>query len=100
MPKRPVRAREMKKLWNVLVLTLALNFLAVAGLAGWLVQSKKLDRTKAHAIKAILFPTELAAPATQPSTQPTTQPTLRLEELLAHASGRTAAEQVELIQHP
>ena len=50
----------MKKLWNVLVLTLALNFLAVAGLAGWLVQSKKLDRTKAHAIKAILFPTELA----------------------------------------
>src|SRR5205085_10922155 len=77
----------------------ALNCLAIAGLAGWLVQSKKLDRSKAHEIKAILFPTESAAPATQPSTQPTTQPTLRLEELLAHASGRNAAEQVEFIQH-
>src|SRR4051812_2762586 len=89
----------MKKLWNVLVLTLALNFLAVAGLAGWLVQSKKLNRDRVHAIKAILFPPASAAPATQPSTQPTTQPTLRLEELLAHASGRNAAEQVEFIQH-
>ena len=90
----------MKKLASVLVLTLALNFLAVAGGAGWLWKSSHLDRTKIDAIKLILFP----APATQPSTQPdvtdaTTQPTLRLEQLLAKESGHSATEQVEFIQH-
>jgi hypothetical protein len=91
----------MKKLLTVLMLTLALNFLAVAGGVGWLWNSKHLDRDKVDAIKQILF----ASPATAPSTQPdatvadaTTQPTLRLEELLAKESGHTATEQVEYIQ--
>jgi hypothetical protein len=91
----------MKKLASVLVLMLALNFLAVAGGAGWLWKSSHLDRTKISVIKEILFP----PPATQPTIQPveiadaTTQPTLRLEELLAKQSGHSATEQVEFIQH-
>jgi hypothetical protein len=90
----------MKKLATVLVLTLAINFLAVAGGVGWLWNSKHLDRTKVDAIKQILFPPPATQPATQPATvaDATTQPTLRLEELLAKESGHTATEQVEYIQ--
>jgi flagellar motility protein MotE (MotC chaperone) len=89
----------MKNLFNVAILVLALNFLAVAGGVGYLVQDKRLDREKVLAIKEILFPPP--APATQPSTRPaaTTQPLLKLEELLAAQSGRGANEQVQFIQH-
>ncbi len=91
----------MKKLLNVLVLMLAMNFLALAGAVGWMHQTKRLDREKIHAMKAILFPP--AAATTQPATQPvadaTTQPAMRLEELLARSTGRTATEQVKFIQH-
>jgi hypothetical protein len=52
------------------------------------------------AIKEIVFPKPIeAAPATQPSEDPTTQPVMKLEELLASASGRTASEQVDFIQN-
>jgi hypothetical protein len=89
----------MKRLFNVLVLTLAMNFLAIAGLVGWLYQSKRLDREKVHAIREILFPTQLEdAPTTQPTAGPTTQPVMRLEELLAKTAGRPATEQVQFIQ--
>ena len=91
----------MKKLLTVLMLTLALNFLAVAGGVGWLWNSKHLDHDKVDAIKQILFPPPATAPATQPDTtvaDATTQPTLRLEELLAKESGHSAGEQVEFIQ--
>jgi hypothetical protein len=89
----------VKKLVTVVVLTLAINFLAAAGGIGYLFQSGKLDREKVTAIKDIVF-----APTTAPSTQPTeesvptTQPVNSLEALLAKASGRTAGEQVEFIQ--
>jgi flagellar motility protein MotE (MotC chaperone) len=92
----------MKKMLNVVVLTLAMNFLIVAGAVGWLYQSKHLDRERVSAIKEILFPKALEAEATtQPSDpdQATTQPILRLEELLARQSGRSASEQVEFIRH-
>ena len=36
----------MKRLWDVLVLTLALNFLAVAGAVGWMYQSGRIDRQR------------------------------------------------------
>ena len=87
----------MKKLFDVLVLVLALNFLIVAGVAGWIVKSRQVDHDKLMAIKEILYPT--TAPATtQPVADATTQPTLRLQELVARQSGRTAGEQVEFIQ--
>jgi flagellar motility protein MotE (MotC chaperone) len=92
----------MKKLFSVIMITLALNFLAAAAGVGWLWQSGKLDKDKVHAIKEIVFP------ATQASTQPTdaelaavaatTRPTLKLEELLAKQAGRPATEQVAFMQ--
>lgn len=88
----------MKKLFNVIILTLAMNFLLAAGATGWLFRSGHLDKVKLAEVKKILFPppTPDAAPTTQPDA--TTQPTRRLDELLAKESGRSAAEQVEFIQ--
>jgi len=90
----------MKKLIDVIVLTLAVNFLAAIGGVGWLWQQGRLDRQRIVAIRQILFPASPEqSPATQPSAEPTSQPTLKLDELLAKAAGRTATEQVEFIQH-
>ena len=91
----------MKKLWNILVLMLAINFLALAGVVGWLWQGGRLDAARVKAIKAVLFPApEVAAPTTQPSEADGPAPaSQRLEDLLAKVAGkRTAAEQVEIIQ--
>jgi hypothetical protein len=90
----------MKKLFTVIMLTLAVNFLAVAGGVGYLVQQKKLNQESIAKIKEVLFPKPAAeVPATQPvAIDPTTQPTLRLEELLAKRSGQSATEQVQFIQ--
>lgn len=90
----------LKQLYNVLILTLAINFLAVAGGVGWLWMGGRLTRENVEKIGQTLFP------ATQPAQEiaqrddrdPTTQPLLTLDNLLARASGRTAAEQVEFIQ--
>jgi len=91
----------MKRLFNVLMLILAINFVAIAGGVGWLVQSKHVDREKFAAIREIVFPKKTDAPATQPagSESPSTQPILKLEELLARTTGRSASDQVEFIQH-
>lgn len=90
----------MKRLWNVLVLTLALNFLALGGAVAWLYQGGHIDHSRVQAIKEILFPPPAPpAPATQPAAvDPTTQPTLKLEELLARHTNLPAGEQVEFIQ--
>jgi len=90
----------MKKLFSVLALTLAMNFLAAAGGIAWLFQSHHLDRTRVHAIKELVFPPEQpAAPATQPSAPGESSASHQLEELLAKTVGkRTAAEQVQFIQ--
>jgi hypothetical protein len=89
----------VKKLFNVIVLLLAINFLAVAGGAAWLVKTQHVDRDKIKQIKNVLFP----APATQPTTQPVADganpPTLNLDQLVAKESGKSAAQQVEDIQH-
>lgn len=88
----------MKRLWNVLVLTLALNFLAVAGLVGYLHQTGRLTRDRVNQIKLVLFPPpEPQAPTTQPAPDPTTRPTLVLEELLAKRPSMTAGDQVKFI---
>jgi flagellar motility protein MotE (MotC chaperone) len=90
----------MKKLWNVLILTLAMNFLAAAGGVGWLYQRGAIDKNKIQAIKAILFPPPpmTSAATTQPATQPTTRPMLKLEELLDKYAGRPPAEQLDYIR--
>jgi flagellar motility protein MotE (MotC chaperone) len=90
----------VKKLWNVLVLTLALNFLLLAGAVGYLWRTKQLDRGKVYAIREMLFPPAAApdASTTQPTTAPATQPVLKLEELLAAHASLPAAEQVALLQ--
>jgi hypothetical protein len=87
----------MKKIVNVLVLALAMNFLLAIGGAGWMFSSGHLDKTRFAEVKKILFPPEVpVAPATQPT--PTTQPDGRLDELLAQASGKPAGEQVDSIR--
>src|SRR5258706_8949913 len=94
------QGKSMKKLLTVIAWTLALNFLAAVGGIAWLYSTKKLDRDKVHQIKDLVF-----APATQPvEVKPevrdaTTQPTLRLEEMMAKVSGRSASEQVEFMQN-
>jgi septal ring factor EnvC (AmiA/AmiB activator) len=92
----------VKKLWNLLVLTLALNFVALAAGVAWLYQAGRLDHARVVAVKEILFPPPASvAPSTQPADEAPTAPSSskRLEELLSKMSGkRTAAEQVEFIQ--
>ena len=90
----------MKKLLNVLMLALAMNFIAVAGGIGWLYSSGHVDKQKVLAIKAIVFPPPASQPGPQtnsPSTSPG-QPKLKLEELLGLAATRPAPEQVEFLQ--
>jgi hypothetical protein len=90
----------MKRLWDVLVLTLALNFRAVAGLAGWLRMSGRIDRSRVAQIKEMLFPPPAPqAPTTQPaSIDPTTQPTLALETLLSQHTNMTAGQQLDFVR--
>src|SRR4051812_17578896 len=89
----------MKKLLTVIAWTLALNFLAAVAGVTFLFKSGKLDHDKVQQIKELVF-----APATQPTApaeetrDPTTQPTLKLEQMLAQVSGRSASEQVEFMQ--
>ncbi len=64
----------MKKLFFVLILTLALNFLALGGAVGYLFQSGKLDKAKITKIKEVIFPPPGSTSTTQPST-PTTPAT-------------------------
>jgi hypothetical protein len=89
----------LKKLINVVVLVLALNFIVAAAGTAWVVKSGHVNHEKLKALKAVLYP-----PDSQPSTEPaaaadaTSQPSGRLDELLAKASGRPAAEQIEFIR--
>src|ERR1700733_1485437 len=89
----------MKKLWNLIVLTLAMNFVLLAGGVGWMVKSGRLEKAKALELKKMLFepPATPVKVDTVAKPDPTTQPTMRLDQLLAKASGRSAIEQVELI---
>jgi len=89
----------MKKLLNVLSLTLAINFLIVAGFVAYLYRDGRLDRARITAIKEILYPPPPPeVPASQPVTDKLAEPTMKLEELLAKTAGRPAAEQLEYIR--
>ncbi len=91
----------MKKILNLLVILLAIHFLAVVAGALWLVQTGHVDSDRFAQVKQIVFPPPpppTTAPLATPD-DPTTRPTARLDELLAKQTGRTAAEQVDFIQH-
>src|SRR6478672_893304 len=89
----------MKKLLNVFVLTLAVNFLAVAGAVAFLYKDGRLDRERVKAIRLILYPPPAPVhAATQPADAARVEPVLQLGELLAQKSGLSTAEQLEFIQ--
>jgi flagellar motility protein MotE (MotC chaperone) len=92
----------MKKIFDVLVLTLALNFIAVLAGTGVLMSKAHMDKDKFAKVKEVLFST--SQPTTQgvdlASTEPvaSTEPADRLADLLAKASGRPALEQIDFIR--
>jgi flagellar motility protein MotE (MotC chaperone) len=89
----------MKKLWNVFVLTLAVNFLAVAVGVGYLYNDGRLDRKRIDAIKAVLYPPPATQPAaSQPADEGRPEPVLKLGELLEQKSGLTVSEQLSFLQ--
>lgn len=90
----------MKKILSVVMWVLALNFLATAGVVGFLFQTGKLDNEKVSQIKEIVFPPPASQPATTEPVEDEPDTTLKdgLAELLAKKSGMTPAEQVETIQ--
>ena len=89
----------MKKLWNVFVLTLALNFLAVAVGVGYLYNDGRLDRKRIDGIKALLYPPPETQPATsRPADEGRPEPVLKLGELLEQKSGLTVSEQLSFLQ--
>src|SRR5215218_10078639 len=90
----------MKKLWNTLVLTLAVNFIALAAAVAWFYKTGRLDREKTAAIKKIVFagPQPGSPKDAALASAATTQPALRLDALLEKHTGKRAGEQVEVIQ--
>jgi flagellar motility protein MotE (MotC chaperone) len=89
----------VKKLWNVFVLTLAVNFLAVAGGVGYLYKAGRLDRKRLESIWLVLYPPPPPpVPAPQPVEPKSSEPALVLGELLAQKSGLSTTEQLEFIQ--
>jgi hypothetical protein len=85
----------MKKLLTVIMLTLAMNFLAAAGGLGWLWQSGHLDKAKMMQVRELLFASPVTAKA-GPEASATSRPSL--DDLMAQQSGRSATEKVEFIQ--
>jgi len=91
----------MRRLLNALAITLALNFVAVAGFVAWLHREGRLTRENVQAIRNILFPPPpppQVSLTTQPAEPAATRPVLRLEELLARYAGRPPTEQLEHIR--
>lgn len=90
----------IKKLGLLVLLVLALNFLAVAGGAGYLIGTGKLDKEKGTQIAKILFPDPV--PTSQPTTQPIepdlNDPLVNIDELLVKTVGMSAAEQNQFIR--
>ena len=96
----------MKKLVNVFVQVLALNFLLLAGAVGWLYQGGHLDRAKVAAVKGVLFPEPEppaspapAAPPAPKAAAPTTRPLPRLDALLEKHAGKPSGEIAEAVRH-
>jgi hypothetical protein len=89
----------LKKLFLVLVLTLALNFLALAGGVGYLFQSGQLNKSKISQIKDVLFapPPPPPAPPVANTNKATDSRTI-LANLMSGQTGRSALDQVEFLR--
>ena len=88
----------LKKLWMVLVVTLALNFVALAAVAGLLAQRAHLDTEKIRAVREVLFPADESTDEGEPDpiVEEPAGPT-PMEELLAlldEQSGKRAERRV------
>ena len=91
----------MKRLWNVFVLTLAVNFVAVVVAVAYLYNDGRLDRARIDGIRALLYPPPAppAPPAPQrPAGKAPPEPVLKLGELLEQKSGLSTSEQLLFIQ--
>jgi hypothetical protein len=90
----------MKKLLNIIMITLGVNFLLMVGGIGYLFKTGALTKEKIATIKVLLGPatTQAAVEVKKDLAAASTQPTVKLEELLAKVSGRPAGEQVEFMQ--
>lgn len=90
----------IRKLSLLVLLVLALNFLAVAGGIGYLVGTGKLNTEKASEIAKILFPEPVPAtqPATQPSDEDLSDPLISIDELLIRTTGMSATEQNDFMR--
>jgi hypothetical protein len=89
----------LKKLFFVLVLTLALNFIALAGGVGYLFQTGQLNKAKISQIKDVLFapPPAPSAPAAA-TTSKTPDSRTVLANLMSGQTGRPALDQVEFLR--
>jgi len=86
----------MKKLLTVIMLTLAMNFLAAAGGVGWLYGSGRLDKAKITQMREMLFALPAHPADDARASSSTSRPSL--DDLMAQQSGRSATEKVEFIQ--
>lgn len=90
----------MKRIWDLLVLTLAVNFLLAAGAIGWLYKSGRLNKERAVKIKQVVFPPPdpPAAPTTQPVVETENHSREQLDALLAKHANLPAGQQAEFIR--
>jgi flagellar motility protein MotE (MotC chaperone) len=87
----------VKKLFFVLILTLALNFLALSGGVAYLFQTGKLDKAKIAKLREVVFPPPGSGSTTQPSATAASPQPLNIENLLDKHSG-SVIEQVNFIR--
>jgi hypothetical protein len=91
----------MKKLWNALVLALAVNFLLAGGAVAWLYKRGRLDRDRVGRIRKIISENPAPVGPKEDSAQvagATTRPAVTLDALLEKHTGKRAGEQVEVVQ--
>lgn len=89
----------MKKIWDLLVLTLAVNFLFAAGALGWLYKSGHLDKQRVGKIREVVFPPpSQPAPAIQPVAETEDRSRQQLDALLAKHANLPAGQQAEVIR--
>jgi flagellar motility protein MotE (MotC chaperone) len=87
----------LKKLFLVLALTLALNFLGLIGGVGYLYQSGQLTKDKLKQIKELVFapPPPPPAPAPAPANK---SGQIDLASLMAGQGGKPAVDQIEFLR--